>query len=199
MPVKENTVEVFGKKVNLDSNLDLTYKEETIDSQIQQNLKNPITVDTPMNLQWSGIDTYSPTIEVIRNINPEEFVGNRIITPSDLKKLVNNIPENNKAILNSARVDTVIDEMFKNFYQNLGYLSPDFKGSIAEATQTVLNNLKKFENAPDSQDLFNKINTKFLNKVNIQLTMPSGYSQSAEFIVDVYDSNKSFNIFFWNT
>ena len=191
MPVKENTVEVFGKKINLDSNLDLPYKEETIDSQIQHNLKNPITVDTPMNLQWSGIDTYSPTIEVIRNINPEEFVGNRIITPSDLKKLVNNIPENNKAILNSARVDTVIDEMFKNFYQNLGYLSPDFKGSIPEATQTVLNNLKKFENAPDSQDLFNKINTKFLNKVNIQLTMPSGYSQSAEFIVDVYDSNKS--------
>ncbi len=189
MPVDEKTTEVFGKKINLDSEVGLPYKTETFETQKEANL-NPINLNTPFNLRFNGIDTYSPTLEAIRNIDINKFSSKNIL-PEDIKSLIRNIPEDNTAILNSIKADAIIDASFIEFYQKINYIPQDFKGNINDAVELIESGFEKFKNLPEKKKFFDNLNTRFLNSVNVQLTLPTQSSQSAELLVDVYDSRKS--------
>jgi hypothetical protein len=215
MPVKENTVEVFGKKIKLDSNAELPYKQESYDTQRVYNM-SPLSGDTPMNLSFSGINTYSPTLEALRSVNTDV---NQAIKPSDIMRYLKNIPEDNEAILNSTRAELLANISFIKFYENLGVLPKNWDDQFRAANGKIksadgdkriqaaeLMVERHFEVAfhpntlgrdaaeilPERKKYFINLNNKFINGLNRRLTLPMTNTDSAEFLVDVYDSRNSF-------
>ena len=214
MPVDEDTVEVFGKKIKLDSDVGLPYKQESYDTQRAYNM-NVLSGDTPMNLSFSGINTYSPTLEALRSVNTDV---NQVIKPSDIMRYLKNIPEDNEAILNSTRAIDVANISFIKFYENLGVLPKNWddqfmtvdgairvgqKEGRARAAELMVE--RHFEVAfhpntlgrdaaeilPERKKYFIDLNNKFIGLLNRRLTLPMTNTDSAEFLVDVYDSRNS--------
>ena len=215
MPVDEDTVEVFGKKIKLDSNVGLPYKQESYDTQRAYNM-NVLSGDTPMNLSFSGINTYSPTLEALRSVNTDV---NQVIKPSDIMRYLKNIPEDNEAILNSTRAMDVANISFIKFYENLGVLPKNwdaqFRNPFGDIKASDINKRiqaaelmveRHFEVAfhpntlgrdvaeilPERKKYFINLNNKFIGLLNRRLTLPMTNTDSAEFLVDVYDSRNSF-------
>jgi hypothetical protein len=214
VPVDEDTVEVFGKKIKLDSNVGLPYKQESYDTQRAYNM-NVLSGDTPMNLSFSGINTYSPTLEALRSVNTDV---NQVIKPSDIMTYLRTIPEDNEAILNSTRAMDVANISFIKFYENLGVLPKNwdaqFRSSVGnvklserdkrvQAAELMVE--RHFEVAfhpntlgrdaaeilPERKKYFINLNNKFIGLLNRRLTLPMTNTDSAEFLVDVYDSRNS--------
>ena len=214
VPVDEDTVEVFGKKIKLDSNVGLPYKQESYDTQRAYNM-NVLSGDTPMNLSFSGINTYSPTLEALRSVNTDV---NQVIKPSDIMTYLRTIPEDNEAILNSTRAELLANISFIKFYENLGVLpknwddqfrAADGKIKVSERDKRIqaaeLMVERHFEVAfhpntlgrdaaeilPERKKYFINLNNKFIGLLNRRLTLPMANTDSAEFLVDVYDSRNS--------
>ena len=133
MPVDEDTVEVFGKKIKLDSDVGLPYKQESYDTQRAYNM-NVLSGDTPMNLSFSGINTYSPTLDALRSVNTDV---NQVIKPSDIMRYLKNIPEDNEAILNSTRAELLANISFIKFYENLGVLPKNWDAQFRSSVGNV--------------------------------------------------------------
>ena len=215
VPVDEDTVEVFGKKIKLDSNVGLPYKQESYDTQRVYNM-SPLSGDTPMNLSFSGINTYSPTLDALRSVDTDV---NQVIKPSDIMRYLKNIPENNEAILNSTRAELLANVSFIKFYENLGVLPKNWDDQFRAADGKILaakndnriqaaelmverhfdvafdpNTLGRSaaEILPERKKYFINLNNKFINGLNRRLTLPMTNTDSAEFLVDVYDSRNSF-------
>ena len=214
VPVDEDIVEVFGKRVKLDSNVGLPYKQESFDTQRAYNM-NPLSADTPMNLSFAGINTYSPTLDALRSVNTDI---NQVITPSDIMTYLRTIPEDNEAILNSTRAMDVANISFIKFYENLGVLPRNWDDQFMTADGAIRVGQKegraraaelmverhfevKFhpntlgrdaaEILPERKKYFVNLNNKFIGLLNRRLTLPMVMTDSAEFLVDVYDSRNS--------
>ena len=210
VPVDEDTVEVFGKKIKLDSNVGLPYKQESYNTQRVYNM-SPLSGDTPMNLSFSGINTYSPTLDALRSVDTDV---NQVIKPSDIMRYLKNIPENNEAILNSTRAELLANVSFIKFYENLGVLPKNWDDQFRAADGKILaakndnriqaaelmverhfdvafdpNTLGRSaaEILPERKKYFINLNNKFINGLNRRLTLPMTNTDSAEFLVDVYD------------
>tara|TARA_R100001440_G_scaffold26832_1_gene44147 strand:- start:4786 stop:7533 length:2748 start_codon:yes stop_codon:yes gene_type:complete len=177
---------------------------------------NVLSGDTPMNLSFSGINTYSPTLDALRSVNTDV---NQVIKPSDIMTYLRTIPEDNEAILNSTRAELLANISFIKFYENLGVLPKNWDDQFRAADGKILaakndnriqaaelmverhfdvafdpNTLGKSaaEILPERKKYFINLNNKFINGLNRRLTLPMTNTDSAEFLVDVYDSRNSF-------
>ena len=129
--IAETTVPVFGKPIKLDGGPVLPYVNFDGKKILDINT-NPINLDIYDLGTRSGITTFSPTVEALRNFPTTDFTS-ELILPSTLYNYIKNIPEDNKAILKSVDADYIFSEdgLSAKFFEDNGIIPIDEERIIA--------------------------------------------------------------------
>ena len=158
--IANTTVPVFGKPIKLDGGPVLPYVNFD-DKKISDINTNPINLDIYDLGTRSGITTFSPTIEALRNFPTTDFTS-ELILPSTLYTYLKNIAEDNKAILESVDAEYLLDEEggSAEFFKDRGIIpiakdritSTDFEKNLT-AKDYILQFNKQIQDAQFDEEL----------------------------------------------